>query len=261
MSREPLTRRLARLLGWLGLLLTAAGAGMQVLALSSGRVLAETLIGGGVATLGLGVLLGGELILGPPLRLFSARGEAVRGEVVARAVLCDLTLSGGLDDRLASVRFGPFGRPFFRAASGMATLRLINGLRPNLAPWEVALAGNVLWDVDVRSTLGDLTLDLGGLRLEHVTARTALGRLRVRAPLRGYVQMHLRSAMGVIEVDIPPQVAAQVTLRTGALAAVTIHNGRLREVAPHCYRTEDYEAAASQIDLEIDCAAGAVHIA
>ncbi len=259
MSSESLTRRLARLLGWLGLLLAAAGLGIPTLT-AAASVPAMALIGAGVVALGLGVLLGGDLILGPPLRLFSARGEAVRGEVVARAGLCDVTLSGGLEGRLASVRFGPFGKPFFRAESGMATLRLSSGLRPNIASWEVVLARNVLWDVHLHSTLGDLTLDLSELRLERITACTALGRLCVRAPLRGYVQMHLRSALGVVEVDIPPRVGAQVTLRTGALAATTLHNGRLREVAPHCYRTEDYETAASQIDLQIDCAAGEVHI-
>lgn len=259
MNIDPLTRRIARLLGWLGLILIAAGLALLMLAPTPSP--APLIIGGGVTALGLGVLFGGELVLGPSPRLFTARGQVVRGDLIVQAGLCDLTISEGLDDRVVTVRFGPFGKPYFHAESGAATLRLINGLRPNLASWEVGLAGNVLWDVDLRSTLGDLMLDLGSLRLEHVTAYTALGRLCVRGPLRGYVQMRLGSVAGVIEVNIPPQVAAQVTLHTGALASVTVHNGRLQEVDPHCYRTEDYGSAAHQIDLHVECAAGEVLIA
>ena len=259
MSIDPPTRRIARLLSWLGLILIATG--LVLLVLVPMRSPASLMIGSGVAALGLGMLLGGELILGPSPRLFTARGQVVRGDLTVRAGLCDLTLGEGPHDRVATVRFGPFGKPHFRAENGVATLRLINGLRPNLALWEVGLAGNVLWDVDLRSTLGDLTLDLSSLRLERVTARTTLGRLHVRGPLRGYVQVQLCSVAGVIEVNIPPQVAAQVTIHKGTLAAVAMRHGRLQQVEPYCYRTEDYGTAENQIDLHVDCAAGEVLIA
>lgn len=259
MDSNSLARRIAWILWWSALALVAAGA---VLLAAVDRAAAGTaLIGGGLAALGLNLLLGGELIAGPAPRTFNARGQVVRGELVARCGLCDLAVGEGPSDRVAAVQFGPLGKPDFQVDSDTARLLLRNGLRPNIARWKADLASNVLWDIDARSGCGDLALDLGGLRLERVSAHTALGRLRVICPPRGYVQLELGTTIGVIEVLIPPETAARVTLHTGALASVTIKNERLLAEGQSRYTTAEFEQAASQSEIAIRCTAGDVLIA
>ncbi len=256
MKANPLRRRLSQGLWWIGLALIAAGL-LGLFASVHMPVPIPVLIGAGVTALGLNILLSGDLVVGSEPRVFTARGQVVRGELLARAALSDLVVSSGPNDRVASVRYGPIGRPDFHAESGVAHLRLRGGLlRPNIARWQADLASNVLWDIDARSSLGDLVLNLRDLRLERVTARTLAGRLAVNCPTRGYVQMRLKTGIGIVEVRIPPEVGVQVAIRRGELATVTIKNERLLALSQRRYTTHDFETAATQIEIVIESAAG-----
>ncbi len=249
-------RRIQIILCWAGLALIAAGVALDFMA--AGPALPGLLVGGGLAALGLNILLGGDLVAGPEPRAFTARGQVVRGHLEVAAGLADLNLEAGESDRIAALCFGPFGKPAFRAEEGVATLGLKNSLLPNLARWQAALAGNVLWDVDARSSLGDLRFDLRDLRLETVRVRTLLGRIVITCPLRGYTRMDLWAAAGEIELAIPPGVGAQITLRQGGLASVAVENERLMALGTHRYVTADYDTAAAQVEVVIRSAAGDV---
>jgi hypothetical protein len=171
--------------------------------------------------------------------------------------MCDLEVSACPNDRVASLRFGPFGKPGFEIAEGVAYLRLRNGLfRPNLTRWQADLAGNVLWDIDVHSSLGEVVLDLSNLRLERVSATTGLGRLSVKCPQRGYVQMHLLSLLGTIELHIPSQIGARVTIKRGQLAHVILNNERLLAIGAGRYSTPDFDTASAQAEIRIESGAG-----
>ncbi len=256
--QNNMLRRLQIILCWAGLALVAAGVALDFMA-AAGPALPALLTGVGLAALGLNILLGGDLVAGPEPRAFTARGQVARGYLEVGAGLADLSLEAGESDRIASVRFGPFGRPAFRAEGGVARLGLRNPpLLPNIARWQAALAGNVLWDIEARSSLGDLRLDLFDLRLETVWARTLLGRIEVTCPVRGYTRMHLGSAAGEIELIVPPGVGAQITLRKGELASVAVENERLMPLGPHRYVTADYDTALVQVEVAIHSTAGDV---
>jgi hypothetical protein len=162
---------------------------------------------------------------------------------------------------VATTRYGPIGRPHFTAEDGVADLRLKGSiLRPNIARWQADLAGNVLWDIDARSSLGDLVLNLVDLRIEQVSAATMFGRLAIACPARGYVQIDLRSAFGVIEVRVPPDVGARVTVERGELSTLSIKNERLLALSQRRYATHDFDSAPAQVEIHIKSTAGDVFL-
>lgn len=254
MQRRKLSRRLAQILWWIGLAMVVVGTSLAILRF---RLPGYLLLGGGLAALGLNALIGGELIAGPEPRPFTVRGPVVRGHLEARTGLCDLTVGLCSTDRIAAVQYGPLGKPGFEVRDGVAYLRLVGTpYQPNVTRWQADLAGNVLWDVEARSFLGDLTLNLSGLRLESVTAKTALGRLDVTCPTRGYTRMSLKTTLGDIELHIPTEIGAKVSVKRGALATIAIHNERVQTLKRDRYATPDFEAAPVQVEIQIETAAG-----
>ncbi len=257
MSAGP-RRGVARLLWWMAVLAAAAGAGTTL----AGMRLAppELWAGAVLALLGLNVLLMGELVAGPEPRSFTVRGQVVRGELAVRAGLADLTVDSCPNDRIATLRHGSPGRPKVVVEEGIARLRLGSPLALSLSHWGASLARNILWDVEVRSGLGDLHLDLSSLRVERVAARTGLGRLTVICPARGFTRLFLRSRGGVIDVRIPAQVGARLHIRQGALASLAVSHPRLQALDARRYATPDFDAAPAQVEITLEAVAGEVFI-
>jgi hypothetical protein len=259
MQETAFTRRLAQITWWVGLVSLATGLAMPALRV---RFPVGIPVGVGVAALGVHILLAGEITTGPVPRSFTVRGPVVRGQVEVRAGLCNFALGACPTDRIATVRYGPFGEPGFEVREGIAYLQLRNPLhRPNIAQWRADLASNVLWDAEVRSWLGDLTLDLSALRVEHLVARTGLGYLKVTCPQRGYTRMHLRTGLGRVELCIPPSVEARLAVKQGQLATLTVKNERLLALGQGRYATPDFDDAPVQVEVQIESAAGDIILA
>lgn len=253
-----LRHQIARLLFWIALLLGAAGittafAGLPILPPAAW-------IGAALGALGLNLLLGGELIAGGGPRMFAVRGQVVRGELIARAGFSDLSVGMGGIDRVATMHHGPLGKPKFSVEDGVAYLKMANPLLPNIAQWETRLAGNVLWDLDTRATLGNLSLDLSHLRAERISARTTFGRLEVKLPTRGYTQMFLKTGAGEIDVTMPTGTGVRVQIKRGRLGSIAIENERLIAVDGKRWATADYDAASTQVDIRIEAGAGDVFL-
>ena len=241
-------RRAGRALWWSGLPLVVGGS----VAFAFGqRLIGGVGLGAGLILLGLNVLINGELVVGAEPRPFSARGSVVRGHVEARTGLCDLRVSQCGPERIAGIVYGPFGKPGLDVVDGVAQIRLRSGFPPAITRWQSDLAGNVLWDADIESFMGDLLLDLNALRFESLAARSRLGRLSVALPRRGYARMRLLNTLGDIEVYIPPETGVNIVVRRGPLSDVLIKDERVTEFSPGHYSTPDFESASTQIELSI----------
>src|SRR5574341_700592 len=227
LSDHPL-RRTAQILGWVGLLALAGGVALLALRI---QPVGGLLLAGGLIGLGLNAALGREMVLGGEPRSFTVRGPVVRGEVEVRAAFNNLTVGACPNDRTATMRYGPLGGPGFEVKDGVARLELkASLLRPNFTHWQADLAGNVLWDVAARSFAGDLLFDLTHLRLNRLDARTALGR---------------------VEVSVPPETGVRIVIRRQELASLTIETERLKMVAADRYTTPHYDESPGQVDLRI----------
>lgn len=256
MRKNKLSRQVAQALWWIGLVMLVVGVSMAVLRFGP---FGYILLGGSFVVFGVNTLMGGELVAGPEPRPFTARGTVVRGHLEARTGWCDMAVGVCGSDRIASVQFGPLGKPGFEVRDGVAHLRLVQAaFQPNVTAWKADLASNVLWDIEASSFLGDLSLDLSNLRMEEVRARTSWGYLNIVCPTRGYARMNVRSSLGEIEIKIPPQVGAKLVIKHGALATVTIQNERLQPVKRNRYATADFDTAPAQVEIQIETTAGDV---
>ncbi|MCC6904920.1 MAG: hypothetical protein IT326_03690 [Anaerolineae bacterium] len=254
--QSPLARKLAQVLWWIAL---ACFAGALIaLLIRTGPVVSTWLAGIGLVLLGVNILLGGEVIAGPMPRLFIARGQVVRGVLEAHCGPADLNLGDCPGDRVAVVRSGPMGRPFYEAQDGMAVLRISQPPLPNPTAWQAGLAGNVLWDIDAQAGIGNLALNLTDLRLETVNARTGPGRLTVLCPARGYTRLALRSGSGDIEVVIPEGIGAKIEVSKGRLGTLRIRNARLIDQGGGRCTTSGYSSSAAQVEISIQTWAGEI---
>jgi len=253
-ERTQPKRRFLRVLWALGALATVGGiaAGLAGLAMPAPLII----VGAGLALLGLNGLVAGDWLVGPPPKPFTARGQVVRGVVEIHAGWSDVAVGDGPIDRIASVTYGPFGKPDFAFEEGVAHLRLRRMLP--FSRWQADLAGNVLWDVRARSTVGDLMLDLSKLRIEEVRARCGAGRLTVRCPSRGFARLALHTTLGQIEVIIPPEVGIRLRVQATRLAAIRIGAPGLYPTGDGSYATDGYEAAAAAVDVMVSASAGEV---
>ena len=249
-------QRILRALWWLGMAATVGG----VAAALAGVTIPSPLIfvGAGLVALGLNGLIAGDWLAGPSPKPFTARGQVVRGVLEIRAGWSDVTVGDGPTDRIASVQYGPFGKPDFSFEEGVAHLRL--GRSRPFGRWQAALASNVLWDVQARSAVGDLTLDLSSLRIEEVRARCGPGRLTFRCPSRGFARLALHTTLGQIEVIIPPEVGVRLRVGTNQLSTVRIDVPGLHPVGEREYATDSYEAATAAVDVTVSASAGEVVI-
>jgi len=247
------TRTIARLFFWVSMLLLI---GSVVVLITKPGFQPGLLFGGALIALALNILLAGDVAIGGALNTFTARGNVVRAVVNVKAGLCDLSVGSCPNDRVAMMRYGPMGKPTFNVKDGIGYMRLDQSvMRPNVSHWQTGLAGNVLWDVNVRSWLGDINLNFIDLRLEKVRARTSLGRMQVACPERGYVQMHLHTGLGQVEVVLPPtnEVGVRFLIKRGALSTLTVNTevGRLLDIGNNRYITPGFDEAAAQVDIEI----------
>lgn len=254
MAKTKSPRVLPRILFWLSLLLFAAGLVIQV----TGLVVVQpgVLFGAGLITLALNILLGGDIIVGSGLQTFSARGQVVRSQLEVKAGLCDLSIGKGPDDRVALLRYGPMGQPQFSIDDGVGRLSLQQSvLKPNISHWQTGLAANILWDVDVRSGLGDINLNLTDLRVEEVHASTSFGRIQVACPRRGYVHIQLSSGLGQVEVVLPEanHVGVRLRIERGTLSSLTFKTaaGRLLDAGDNHYHTPDFEQSDAHVEIDI----------
>ena len=259
MERSNASGNVAQALWWIGIAAVIAGIGLLVARIS---LAGNVTLGAGMVLLGLNTLIAGDLAGGTSTRPFAVRGPVVRGDLQASTGLADLAVGTCNPDRIASLQFGPVGKPGFEVMEGVAAVRLKQpAFPPGMTPWRADLAGNVLWDIQARSWLGSLALDLTGLRIEKATVRTTLGRISLTCPTRGYAQATLRAGVGDIEVIVPDQTGAKITIKRGKLASVTVKNKRLISYRPDRYSTQDSDSAPGQIEIVIESWAGDIVLA
>ncbi|NDJ52839.1 MAG: hypothetical protein GYB68_07130 [Chloroflexi bacterium] len=250
-----MTRRIAQGLWWLGLLLIVGGAALVVAQVPGIPGLA--VLGGGLAALAVNALLAGDIIIGPAPKPFSIRGSVVRGDVLVKAGLSDISMRSRGPGRIAQLQYGPFGQPGFEIKDGVAYLTMTGNLT-NATDWEAELANNVLWDLRVQSSLGNQSLDLSGVRMEKARFRSLLGNISVACPQRGVVKMGYKTLLGRIELAIPEGIGADVRVKVGPLASLTVNNERLVFLDDSHLISEDRDEQAAQLEIIIEAGLGDV---
>jgi hypothetical protein len=258
MERGLLIRRIAQGLFWFGVLSLFAASATMVLGLTVPAAITGAL---GLAALAANILVAGEIVALAEPRPFSVRGAVVRGKLESHSGLSDLIVGACGTDRVASVVFGPIGKPGFEVIDGSANLRLNQTFaQPNLTRWQANLAPNVLWDIDTSSFVGEHVFDLTSLRIDQMKCHSLMGRIRVQCPSKGHAYIHCRTRFGVLEMLIPQNVGAKMTIERSGLTTMDIRNGRMTKIGENLYATPDYETASAKVEVVLQSTAGEIII-
>jgi len=253
-------RVLALVLFWTAVLLAVAGGLTAAVGLP---VPPGVLLGAALATLGLNVLVGGDLIVAPEAKPFSVKAQVSRAVLDIAAELPDVEVQANTDyERLATVRALAGGGPNLEVVDGVAHLRLAQSPAwiPGAANWQARLATNVLWDVKARSLLGHLTVDLSGIRADRVDLRSLLGGVHVTCPRRGRPRVELETWLGDLVVVVPRDVGARVTVEPGRLAHVNLDSAAFDQLDETTFVTHNVETAQTVAVITLRTQAGEIRV-
>lgn len=257
---------------WLLWLLAAGGVavGLLLLAHELGRLPA---VWGQAAALGAPVVLmaaGVGLMLwgwpgGRALPAFAVdRGSVAGGELVAAVSDHDLVLRAFSGSSQLAVGSFPNPRGPVVERDGAVTRVVLRPERvvPYLAggSWDVALSRAVPWALDLRAGAGRLTLDLRELLAARVNLYSAYGGVDLTLPAQGPSEMKVQLKLGDLALTVPDGVEVKLRLAVGPLVTVTNDNRRLINVAPNEWMTPLYPATAKRCTVQVELAAGDLHL-
>ncbi len=142
----------------------------------------------------------------------------------------------------------------------------------SLADWEIGLAKDLPWTILVSAYLGELDVDLRGLRVEQANVASGIGDVRVvasdvstddeeqgLAERRGEVRAC--STFGNVTLVIPPDVEAIVRVTAKPMARLQIDESRYLMLEPGVYATLRYEQSTACINAELSSTFGTVRLA
>jgi hypothetical protein len=210
----------------------------------------------GVIIVGLGLILMGEQVWDSEMGPFSvARDQSEGADLLVSAGTADVHLSAaGGGAELVTGELPLPKQPRVEAHEQHTTVRLepLWGL-PSLdrSQWSAALANDLPWLINVRSSTGNLHLDLRALSPAGVCVYSMFGDVELNLPAAGGSDLDLRLIFGDLTVEVPDGLGVKVVLRTGALADVERDERRFIRLAPHEIGTPLYAVAARRCTLDV----------
>ena len=255
-----MSRLLAILLWWIAVLLIVIGVAVNLLGVMDLSL--SVWIGGGLLALGLNVLIAGDLVITSASRPASTRSDVSRAILDVRAGLSNMDIRAGDDERLAGIRIGASSSPQITVVDGVAHLLIANRLSwlPTAANWRADLATNVLWDVNARSSIGHLDIDLRSVRVDSVSLRSYMGDIRLQCPRRGRTRLKLETSLGDVEVKVPPQAGALIKVSRGNMAVVSIIGSRFEQLDDNTFATLNVDEASAVAEISLSTRAGEVRL-
>jgi hypothetical protein len=187
--------------------------------------------------------------------------EAVSGELDVRVRA--LRREG----RLIAGQFTGRSRPSLKVSGDHAHLSMQRGQTwPfSLADWEIGLAKDLPWSLLISAYLGELDIDLRGLRIDQAYLATGIGDIRVTVselPVGEHLgDVRACSTFGNVSVFIPPEVQAVVRVAAKPLARLQIDEARFLMLEPGVYATLGYEQSEAPITVELSSTFGTVRLA
>lgn len=153
----------------------------------------------------------------------------------------------------------------YDVSNGQGTLRITprEGSSPTggnlgLEAGRVALrlTRNVPLDLRVDTGAADTTLNLADLRVPNLTVQTGASRSRIVLPAHGQTTVRIEGGAAAITLEIPPTVAARITVDDGP-NAVQIDQTRFPNTGRE-YRSPDFDAATDRATIRLSVGASRV---
>jgi len=88
-------------------------------------------------------------------------------------------------------------------------------LFPHTGRWELLVTPEIPLELDLNTSVGEMLLDLEGLKLDTVHINQGVGRIFLELPKQADGKLFIKQGVGVIEVEIPADAKIAVDAQNG----------------------------------------------
>lgn len=128
------------------------------------------------------------------------------------------------------------------------------------ARWSLTLAKDLTWQLDLRSSTGNLDLDLREIALAGLRLRSTFGDVDLTLPTTGRADLDLGLVFGDLAITVPEGMGVKVKLQTGALTQVAHDERRFIRLSPNELGTPLYAVSAQRCTLTVWLGTGDLHL-
>lgn len=115
--------------------------------------------------------------------------------------------------------------------------------------WQLHFSRDIPLDINFKSGLSDLDLDLSLLRLENLNLDIGASKLHLKLPASGISKVTIKSGMADLEITIPNGKAARIKVQ-GGFSASDIDEKRFPHVDEY-YISPDFSSSSNRVELDI----------
>jgi hypothetical protein len=188
------------------------------------------------------------------------RGDYTAGELGLSAGTADFELRALPAGGALAEGWLPAARgPEFAAEAGKVCLRMTPRLAvpgPTQDRWSMGLSPDLPWTLHLRSSLGNMALDLRDLPLTTLQAHSDLGHIDLTLPAHGQAEVGLRLGLGNLTLRVPEGMAVKVKISRGRLATLRPEARRFVELAPGEWATPLFAVSPARCTVTVTMWAG-----
>lgn len=204
---------------------------------------------------GAAILLRGDLTPSAESRTFGiTRGSVESAALEINSGEIDVSIRAlQREGRLIAGQYAANSRPFMRINDTYTYLRMDRSATPwfSFADWEMALAGDLPWQILVSTHLGNVNLDLSGLILQEAVIATGFGDIRLTCPHESLSPVRIHSTLGNIHLITPVGYRVLITNHAGKLFRINADERRYEQPELGLYVSLDAEANAPLVEISI----------
>ncbi len=115
--------------------------------------------------------------------------------------------------------------------------------------WQLHFSRNIPLDINFKSGLSDLSLDLSSLQVENLNLDIGGSKLRLQLPATGMSKVAIKSGIADIEITVPQGKAAKIKV-DGGLSSSDIDEKRFPHIDEY-YVSPDFNSSSNRVEMEI----------
>jgi hypothetical protein len=128
----------------------------------------------------------------------------------------------------------------------------------NQSRWDIGLNPQIPLALSVDGGVGNVNLDLSGLKVTSLSINSGVGTIDVTTPQSGASTMSVNGGVGSVGVTIPTGVGARIQVNSG-LGGVNVNPARYPKFGD-VYQSADYASSANRVDISVDGGVGTIRI-
>lgn len=167
------------------------------------------------------------------------------------------------EGRLIAGQYAADSRPQMGVDATHAHLKMDRAATPwlSFANWDMGLARDLPWQIFISTHFGQVNLDLSNLIVQDAIIATGFGDIRLVCPHEAFGEIHLRSALGNIQIVTPPGYQVRVRADSGKMFRIHADENRYTQLETGYYTALDADETAPLVEIYISGTFGDAYLA